>query len=111
MKSHNFNSRVMSREDVELAIEWAAMEGWNPGLDDAQCFYNADPNGLFQALTANVPDSSPVFLDIPEVNNRAVDLVIKYNMIRSFETARMYTGSFPDLPLNRIYGVTSFELG
>jgi hypothetical protein len=28
-----------------------------------------------------------------------------------FETARMYTGPAPDLPLSRLYGVTSFELG
>ncbi|MCP4721032.1 MAG: GNAT family N-acetyltransferase, partial [Desulfobacteraceae bacterium] len=29
----------------------------------------------------------------------------------SFETARMYTGDFPDIPLNRIFGVASFEIG
>jgi hypothetical protein len=28
-----------------------------------------------------------------------------------FETARMYTGGDPGLPLERIYGITTFELG
>jgi hypothetical protein len=28
-----------------------------------------------------------------------------------FETARMYAGPVPDLPLAQIYGITSFELG
>jgi len=28
-----------------------------------------------------------------------------------FETARMYTGAAPDLPLPKLFGVTSFELG
>jgi hypothetical protein len=28
-----------------------------------------------------------------------------------FETARMYTGEAPALPMERLYGVTSFELG
>jgi hypothetical protein len=28
-----------------------------------------------------------------------------------FETARMYTRQSPELPLNRLFGVTSFELG
>jgi len=28
-----------------------------------------------------------------------------------FETARMYTGCAPALPLARAFGVTSFELG
>ena len=30
-----------------MAIEWARREGWNPGLHDAQTFYQADPNGFF----------------------------------------------------------------
>ena len=28
-----------------------------------------------------------------------------------FETARMYAGPAPGMDLNRIYGITSFELG
>ena len=28
-----------------------------------------------------------------------------------FETARMYTGAPPAIPVDRVYGVTSFELG
>lgn len=28
-----------------------------------------------------------------------------------FETARMYRGAMPRLPLERIFGITSFELG
>ena len=26
---------------VTLAVEWAAREGWNPGLHDAACFWAA----------------------------------------------------------------------
>lgn len=37
----------MSLEDLHLAIKWAAKEGWNPGLNDAECFYQADPQGFF----------------------------------------------------------------
>jgi GNAT superfamily N-acetyltransferase len=37
----------MSLSDVEVAIDWAAREGWNPGLNDAACFYAIDPNGFF----------------------------------------------------------------
>ncbi|MCY4007038.1 MAG: GNAT family N-acetyltransferase [Rhodobacteraceae bacterium] len=35
--------------DVETMLEWAAREGWNPGLDDAAAFYCADPGGFFAA--------------------------------------------------------------
>lgn len=36
----------MTRGEVELAVEWAAREGWNPGLMDASCFHGADPRGF-----------------------------------------------------------------
>lgn len=32
---------------MDIMIDWAAAEGWNPGLNDAQCFYQADPQGFF----------------------------------------------------------------
>jgi len=37
----------MSLEDLKLATEWAASEGWNPGLHDARIFYQTDPQGFF----------------------------------------------------------------
>lgn len=39
--------RNMKREEMDLAISWAAVEGWNPGLNDGECFFNADPDGFF----------------------------------------------------------------
>ena len=39
--------RTMSEHELALALDWAAAEGWNPGLDDARCFYAADPDGFF----------------------------------------------------------------
>jgi GNAT superfamily N-acetyltransferase len=42
--------RVMTREDVSTAVEWAATEGWNPGLSDAECFHAVDPEGFFCAV-------------------------------------------------------------
>jgi GNAT superfamily N-acetyltransferase len=66
---------------------------------------------LFLALNSYAPEDAPVFLDIPAVNSAAVDLVNRHNMSVSFETARMYRGQSPDLPINRLFGVTTFELG
>lgn len=43
------NVRTMDRNEVQLAIDWAAAEGWNPGIHDAECFYFADPHGFFLA--------------------------------------------------------------
>jgi ribosomal protein S18 acetylase RimI-like enzyme len=66
---------------------------------------------LFNALVYAAPAGAPVFLDVPEVNPAALDLVRRHEMTAAFETARMYTGEFPDLPFDRLFGVTSFELG
>ena len=66
---------------------------------------------LFLALNSQVEPGKPLYLDVPEVNREAVNLAEKRQMKLVFETARMYTGRFPYLPLNRLYGVTTFELG
>ena len=45
----------MGEHELALALEWAAAEGWNPGLDDAKCFYAADQKGFFLAELAGKP--------------------------------------------------------
>jgi len=66
---------------------------------------------LFAELKARVPDGAAIYLDTPEVNAAAVDLAKRHGMTAAFETARMYRGECPDLPLRRLFGVTTFELG
>lgn len=38
--------RLATRQELDLAVEWAAREGWNPGLDDAELFWETDPEGF-----------------------------------------------------------------
>jgi ribosomal protein S18 acetylase RimI-like enzyme len=52
-----------------------------------------------------------VFLDVPAVNREAVRLAESLGLAPVFETARMYTGEIPKLALERVFGVTTFELG
>ena len=54
---------------------------------------------------------APLFLDVPEVNREAVRLAERLGFTPAFETARMYTGPAPAIDLDRLYGVTTFELG
>jgi len=42
MTEPNLEIRPMTSGELSLAIDWAAREGWNPGLDDAACFAEAD---------------------------------------------------------------------
>ena len=42
--------RPMTLDEVQnLALPWAASEGWNPGLNDAAVFFATDPQGFFVA--------------------------------------------------------------
>jgi GNAT superfamily N-acetyltransferase len=66
---------------------------------------------LFDGLRRSAGPDQPVYLDVPETNKGALDLVERYGMHSMFETARMYTLEQPDLPLARIFGITTFELG
>jgi GNAT superfamily N-acetyltransferase len=52
-----------------------------------------------------------IFLDVPSVNPHAVALAEALGLAPVFETARMYTGTIPPLHLDRLFGVTTFELG
>jgi Acetyltransferase (GNAT) family len=38
--------RSMRPDEISIAVDWAAAEGWNPGLADAACFSTVDPDGF-----------------------------------------------------------------
>ncbi|SER74019.1 Acetyltransferase (GNAT) domain-containing protein [Nitrosomonas sp. Nm51] len=41
--------RNMTRPEVDVLIEWAAQEGWNPGFHDADAFWAADSEAFIAA--------------------------------------------------------------
>jgi len=41
--------RKMSRPELDILVEWAAGEGWNPGLHDADIFWATDPEAFIAA--------------------------------------------------------------
>ncbi|WP_331373912.1 GNAT family N-acetyltransferase [Sinorhizobium chiapasense] len=86
----------------------ACREGFKIGPLFADTETGADL--IFRKLAAGAKGGR-IYLDIPEPNASAKALCERYNMKPVFETARMYRGPTPDLPLNRIYGITTFELG
>ncbi len=66
---------------------------------------------MFLALKARAPEATAIFLDTPAVNAAAIEMAQRNGMTVCFETARMYLGTRPELPIERVFGVTSFELG
>ena len=67
-------------------------------------------NALFEGLTSGISGET-VYFDTPEPNAAAVQMAQERGMTEVFGTARMYSGAAPILPLEKIYGVTTFELG
>jgi ribosomal protein S18 acetylase RimI-like enzyme len=74
----------------------------------------ADDAQAAEALFARLQDfaaGGPLFLDVPENNPAAIELARRHQMVEVFGCARMYLGPAPDLAHQRIFGVTTFELG
>jgi len=55
MSAKPFTIRPMHPKEVAIAIDWAAEEGWNPGLHDADCFIATDPTGFLVGLLEDEP--------------------------------------------------------
>jgi hypothetical protein len=70
----------------------------------------ASAEAVFAALVAAV-SGGEIFIDVPEPNAAAVALAREAGLSPVFETARMYKGAVRPIRLERIFGVTSFELG
>jgi GNAT superfamily N-acetyltransferase len=50
--------RPMTARDLRTALDWAAAEGWNPGLQDDFCFATVDPDGMLVATVDDAPVGS-----------------------------------------------------
>jgi GNAT superfamily N-acetyltransferase len=96
-------------DDGALGVIRRCREGWKVGP-----LFASDPaqaDALFRQLCARVPTGDRVYLDVPQPNAAALALAASHGLTKVFETARMYLGPVPALPLDRIFGVTTFELG
>jgi hypothetical protein len=74
----------------------------------------ADDRAAAEAVLAALIAASgaeEVFLDVPSLNGDALALAQDLGLAPVFETSRMYTGAIRPLLLERVFGVTTFELG
>jgi len=84
----------------------------NPGYKVCPLFADNEiiAEELYKACL-NAVRGEPLYLDIPMINQKAKELVQKYQAEYVFECARMYHGKAPDVDINKIFGITTFELG
>lgn len=84
------------------------VEGWKVGP------LFAETPAIAETLVATLvtpAGTDPVFIDIPEPNLPAVAMAKRLGLTPAFETARMYKGVAPVLPLDAVFAVTTLELG
>ena len=89
------------RDGLALTLDWAAAEGWNPGTGDLDSFFAANPSGFLLGWQGDAPIASI----------SAVKYGDGFGFIGLYIVAPEYHGPAPPLPLERIFGITSFELG
>lgn len=91
--------RAMAAHEVALAIEWAAQEGWNPGLHDASCFLAADAQGFLVGELAGEPVSC-----ISAVRYGADFGFLGFYLVRPEERGRGYGLATWEAALARLQG-------
>ncbi len=105
---HDGRALVRDGRLVAWGVVRPARRGWKVGplvADDA-----AAAEIVLDALIAGA-GGGEIFLDVPEPNRNAVALAEARGLAPVFETARMYTGAVRPTRLDRVFGVTTFELG
>ncbi|MFF4173081.1 GNAT family N-acetyltransferase [Streptomyces sp. NPDC001744] len=73
----------------------------------------ADAAALLDGLAAEARGfgSARIAVDMPETNPAAARLALERGLEPTFETARMYTGPVRPVARERVFGVTTLELG
>ncbi|MEO8509106.1 MAG: GNAT family N-acetyltransferase, partial [Betaproteobacteria bacterium] len=97
--SDDYRIATMTRAEVDLAIDWAAHEGWNPGLDDAASFHAADPEGFLLGRLGNVPVAT-----ISVVRYGATSGFLGLYVVRSDHRGHGYGKRIWDVGLARLAG-------
>lgn len=112
--------RNMSLRDLETVLDWAAAEGWNPGMDDAAAFFAADPKGFFVAekdgrlaAAISVVNHSDrfaflgLYICLPEFRGRGIGFALWEHALRHAGERTIGLDGVPDQQAN--YRRSGFE--
>jgi GNAT superfamily N-acetyltransferase len=101
--------RALLRDDRLVA--WGVIRPCRHGRKVGPLF--ADDRAAAEAVLAALvgEESGEIFLDTPQPNKTAVALAEAHGLAPVFQTARMYSGPIRPVALERVFGVTTFELG
>ncbi|MEU9454055.1 GNAT family N-acetyltransferase [Streptomyces sp. NPDC048277] len=104
--------RAIVRHDGDRLTGYGVLRPGRDSLRIGPLFADTaeDAQALFAALTAEAAGGQ-VAIDVPETSAAGIALAEEAGFTASFETARMYTGPVRDHARERVFGVTTLELG
>ncbi|MGW1005794.1 GNAT family N-acetyltransferase [Streptomyces sp. NPDC002520] len=104
--------RAVVRDDGDRLTGYGVLRPGHDGLRIGPLFADTadDARALFAALTADATGRE-VSIDVPEPNAAGAALAEEAGLRPSFETARMYTGPVRAHARERVFGVSTLELG
>ncbi|MEO3974744.1 GNAT family N-acetyltransferase [Streptomyces sp. CAU 1734] len=70
-----------------------------------------DAGALLDALTSGLGPGDEVAVDMPETQPAAAEIAADRGLTAQFPTVRMYTGPAPEIRTERVFGITTLELG
>ncbi|MCM2390699.1 GNAT family N-acetyltransferase [Streptomyces albipurpureus] len=70
-----------------------------------------DAAAVLDGLTAHLGPTDEVAVDMPQTQEAAAALATDRGLTAQFPTVRMYTGPAPQIRADRVFGVTTLELG
>jgi Acetyltransferase (GNAT) domain len=111
LNGHGGRTVYIAMEDKTVhgyAVIRACLEGYKIGPLFADTPGMAED--LFLSAMASVAGEKLV-VDVPDANTQAMSLMEKHGFQKQFETARMYRRILPFLPLHKMFGITTLELG
>ncbi|KAG1666451.1 hypothetical protein FOA52_015121 [Chlamydomonas sp. UWO 241] len=99
--------------DGKTCVGWGQIREGEDGHKIGPLFADSadDADAMLRALLAHLPRGTSYCIDIPQVNQAAQDMRVRYGLTKSFEVGRMWHGGNPNLPTDKIYGCSSLELG
>ncbi|XP_019629909.1 PREDICTED: uncharacterized protein LOC109474143 [Branchiostoma belcheri] len=108
---HSQETRIAGYGCIRLSVESYKDVNFSRKIGPIFAESAAVGSQLFAALVATVPPGVPYYIDIPETNESAMELVRESGLESVFQTARMFTKGDGGVQCNMVYGVTSLEVG
>ncbi|MBP2231636.1 GNAT superfamily N-acetyltransferase [Azospirillum agricola] len=101
-----YRIRVMSRAELDRAVDWAREEGWNPGLHDAGAFHAVDPGGFLVGVLDGEPVASISVVRYPGHEGPGNFGFLGFYIVRPEARGRGYGWRLWQAGLRRLEGCT-----